>query len=94
MFMDSVNECIIEWLRGEKQATVTMPNNTRLKSRIVKYAEEYPDKVEITDINTDGSIVAHVPSKWIKISAPRKVSEEQKQVLSERMKKLRGQHLF
>lgn len=35
--------------------------------------------MEITDTNPDGSIVAHIPTKWIKISAPRKMSEEQRE---------------
>ena len=39
----------------------------------------------ITDENPDGSIVAHIPTKWVKISAPRKMSDEQREMLAERL---------
>ena len=48
-------------------------------SKIKKLAEKRPDEVEIVVENTDGSIVAHLPLSYIKISPPKKVSEEQKE---------------
>ena len=42
-----------------------------------------------SDENKDGSICAKLPVKFLKISAPRKVSEEQRQAASERFKKIR-----
>ena len=51
---DSMNECVIEWIKGDKIAGVTMPNNTRLKTRILKIAAER-DEVEVA-VNKDGSI--------------------------------------
>ena len=86
--MDGVNECVIEWLRGEKVATVTMPSNTPLNTKLRKLAE----KGLVTDWfqNKDGSIVAHVPARWIKITPPRELSDEQRAVLSERMKNMRA----
>ena len=52
-----------------------MPNNTRLKTRILKIAEER-DEVEVT-VNNDGSIYARIPSEWVKINPKRIVSEEE-----------------
>lgn len=72
---DCMNECVIEWIKGDKIAGVTMPNNTRLKTRILKIAEER-DEVEVT-VNNDGSIYARIPSEWVKINPKRIVSEEE-----------------
>lgn len=58
-------------------------------NKVKKLKEEYPDDVKIIAENTDGSICAKLPAKFLKISAPRKVSEEQRQAASERFRKLR-----
>jgi len=84
---DSMNENVIEFLRGQKVATVTLASNTRLNSRVRKLAAEKPDECQISAENSDGSIVAHVPVKWIKISPPRQMSEEQREALRERAAK-------
>ena len=78
---DSMNECVIEWIKGDKIAGVTMPNNTRLKTRILKIAAER-DEVEVT-VNKDGSIYARIPSEWIKINPKRIPSEEEMKHLRE-----------
>ena len=81
---DSMNECVIEWIRGDKLACVTMPSSTKLCNKIKRMN---PDFAEIEMIeNADGSIFATVPVSWVKISPPRKVSEEQKALASERLK--------
>ena len=82
--MDSVNECVIEWLRGEKTATVTMPNNTTLKSKILNLAKKNAC-VEVFE-NKDGSILAHIPVSWIRIYPPRQLTDEEKE---ERLSRLR-----
>lgn len=58
-------------------------------NKIKKLKEEHPDEVKIIAENADGSICAKLPIKYLKISAPRKVSEEQRQAASERFRKLR-----
>lgn len=56
-------------------------------TKMEKLAKEYPDDVTITNKNEDGSIVVHVPKKWMKLpSPPKKVSEEQRQAMAERMR--------
>ena len=52
-------------------------------------AEEYPKEVRIVAENSDGSICAKFPIKWVKIAPPRQVSDEQKAAASERLKKYR-----
>ena len=83
---ENTNECVIEWVRGGDHAGVTAHSNSRLKSRIEKLAEKFPDKVKIIARNEDGSIFAHVPISYVKINPPRQVSEETAQRASERLK--------
>ena len=83
-----MNEHDICWLRNADYAEITAPSGTAWKSKIFKYAKLYPGQVLITSINKDGSIVAHIPVNWIKCSPPRKVSDEQKEIASERFKKM------
>lgn len=51
-------------------------------------AEQRPDEVNQVHVNNDGSMVCHVPINFIKISPPRKVSEEQAAAASERFKQM------
>lgn len=92
---DSVTENVIEFLRGQQRATATFCSQNKLGNKIRKLAKEYPEEVQIVAENPDGSIVAHFPVKWVKISAPSKnrpeMSEEKKQELRERIKKLNEQ---
>lgn len=81
---DNVNENVIEFLRNQETATACFCQ-PRFISKVKKLAEEYPEDVIITDENPDGSIVAHIPTKWVKISAPRKMSDEQREMLAERL---------
>lgn len=61
-------------------------------NKIRKLKEEYPDKViiEREPEKNNGCICAKLPPSWMKFAPPRKLklTEEQKQVLSERMRKL------
>lgn len=86
-----MNENVIEWLRGSDIAGITAPAGSRLKGRVVKLAQSHPDQVEIVKENPDGSIFAHVPVKFIKVSPPRRVSEEQRAAAAERLRKAREQ---
>lgn len=84
-----VNEFCVEWTRSSKTATVTAPNNTSIKNKIVKLAQEKPEEVQIIAENKDGSILAHVPTKYVKISPPRQISEEERERLRIQLEKAR-----
>lgn len=86
---DIMNECVIEWIKGEKVAGVTMPNNTKLKNRILKIAETRKE-VEVT-MNDDGSIYARIPSAWIKINPTLELSEEEREHRRNHMKNFHRQ---
>lgn len=85
-----MNEFVIEWLRGQTVATVTAPSGSRLKGRMMKLLEQYPDEVDVHE-NRDGSICGHVPVSYIKVSHPRKISEEQKKASGERFREMWNQ---
>lgn len=83
-----MNEFAIEWIKGRNYAGVTVPSGTALKSKLVRLAEKNPEEVQIIEENEDGSMFAHVPVNYVKISPPRKVSDEQKEAASERFRKM------
>ena len=60
--------------------------NSRIKRDIAKAAENYPQDVTIHD-NGDGSIRAILPKKWVKIRAPRVLTDEQRAEIAERFKR-------
>lgn len=84
-------EFAIEWVKGDKMATVTFPGNSKLNSRVRKLAEERADEVSIRHENRDGSIVATIPVRYIKINPPLNISEEEKAKRTERVKAARGE---
>lgn len=86
--MDKMNEFAIEWIKGAEYAGVTVPSGTALKSKLIRLSSEYPDDVKIMKENEDGSLFAHIPVRYVKISPPRQVSEEQKEAASERFKQM------
>lgn len=86
--MSSMNEFCIEWTKDRDYATVTALSGTALKSKLIALAEKRPEEVKRVFENVDGSVLYHVPVKYIKVSPPKKVSEEQKNQAAERFKKM------
>ena len=85
------NENCIEFLNNQHRITVSFCMSKWI-NKVKKLKEEHPDDVKILAENEDGSICARLPIKYLKISAPRKVSDEQRQAASERFKKLREEN--
>ncbi len=85
-------ENMIEFLSSARTATVTFTNQKHI-NRIKAIYEERKDEFGYFKENTDGSICAKIPLKWIKInpgSAPgtgkkREMTEEQKEELRKRL---------
>lgn len=82
--MDKCIENVIEFLKDGQRATVTFSQG-RFKSRIKKLAAERPEECQIMAENQDGSMCAHIPVSWIKISPLRVVSEKSRKLSRERM---------
>ncbi len=87
--MENDKENVIEWVRDEKRATLTLTQG-RYRSKIKKLAKTHPEECQIVEDNKDGSIVAHIPVNWIKISPLKKVNEQQKEQARERMKMMQN----
>lgn len=86
----NTHENVIEFVKNADTATVTLCQG-RYVSKLKRLAKEHPDDVHICKENLDGSIVAHVPVSYIKLSAPpkRELTEEQRAELAERMRNAR-----
>ena len=76
------SENMIEFISGTRTATVTFTNQKHI-NRIKKLYEERKDDFKYFKENTDGSVCAKIPLKWIKINAGSKtgrvMTEEQKE---------------
>ncbi len=79
-------ENTIEFIRGEERATVSFSQG-RYISRIKKLAAERPEECQILAENKDGSICAHVPVAWVRITPPRELTDEQRQQMAEAMRR-------
>lgn len=87
MYFPSNNENCIEWLNNQKEITLSLCQEKWI-NKIKKLHKSNPDDVEIIAENVDGSICAKIPISFLKISPPRQVTEEQRQLASERFKKM------
>ena len=83
-----MNEFCIEWLKGDEYAGVTVPSGTALKSKLMRYAQERPEDVKLMAENKDGSAFFHIPINYVKLSPPRKVSDEQRKAAGERFRRM------
>lgn len=83
-----MDEFAIEWTKNGTYAAVTVPTGTALKNKLMKYSTERPDEVKLIKENKDGSAFFHIPINYVKVSPPRKVSDEQKKVARERLKRV------
>lgn len=84
--MDKCIENVLEFLLNQERATVTF-SQARYKSRIRKLAEQHPDECQIVAENRDGSLLAHIPTRWIRIVPSREYTEEQLQKAREQSEK-------
>ena len=83
-------ETSIERISGDTYCLV-YTGERKFINQLNELAKNYPE-VDIRHINDDGSILAHVPSNWFRFVKPptkRSYTDEQRQAMSERMKKAR-----
>lgn len=76
----------IEWITGDEDVGMTI-SQTRWINRMNQLQRSHPDDVKIFR-NEDGSIFATAPLSWVKLSPPRKLSDEHRAALSERMQSI------
>lgn len=89
-----MKETVYEHLEGNETFTLTADEPWSIRM-IKRLAEKHPDECVIIAENKDGSILAHVPYKWVKVSPPRtlNLSAEQRKELGERMSAMRRKQL-
>ena len=83
---------MVEFISGTRTATVTFTNQKHI-NRMKKLYEERKDDFKYFKENTDGSVCAKIPLKWIKINAGSKtgrvMTEEQKEAARIKLQKVR-----
>ena len=80
-------ETIILFNEAETTATIET-HNGRLKRKLDRFAAERPNEVTAQDGN-DGVRKYVVPKRWVTVSAPRILSDEEKMICAERLAKTR-----
>lgn len=78
-------ETIINFNEADATADIEV-FSARLMREIRKAAELYPDDVTIKE-STEGAYLVTLPKKWIKIRAPRILTDEQRAEIAQRFKK-------
>ena len=90
---DNNNENCIQFLSGERSAVVSFTNRKHI-NRIKKLYEERKDDFKYFHENTDGSICAKIPLKWVKLNPGSKtgrvMTEEQKEAARIRLANARN----
>ena len=80
-------------LFNEEQKTATVETyNMKMKNKLLQMAKEKPDQVTIK-LDDGQRVKAIIPKKWIRVSSPKIMSEEQRKVASERMANIRNKQL-
>lgn len=84
--MADYRENVIEFYNSDEYALVTL-NRGRYISKVLKYAEQFPGECKILAKNTDGSILAKLPAKWVRIAKPKsmELTDEERKELGERL---------
>lgn len=85
--MEDIKENVIEFLKGSDTATLSLTQG-RYITRVRELAKKRPNECKIMRENTDGSIVAHIPTSWVKIHPTRELSDEQREILVERANRM------
>ena len=71
---DTVQENVLEFEKGSKYITATLSMKKYI-NRVKKLASKFPDEFVITAENEDGSIVAHIPVRALKINYSKRESK-------------------
>lgn len=91
--MIKIIETSIERVQGDSYCLV-YTGERKFINQLNELAQNYSE-VDIRHINKDGSILAHVPSNWFRFVKPptkRNLTEEQKNIMAQRMKQNRKRH--
>ena len=76
------DENVIEWITGESRVHATLSQRKYI-NRVRRLAKQRPGDVWLHE-NPDGTIYATMPLSYLKLSAPREVSDEQREAARQR----------
>lgn len=82
-------ENVVEFLNGQKTCSVTFNSRkyiNKIKRLYQSNADDFLNYIE----NDDGSVFAKIPLSWLKISPPRKYTDEQREQLKIRLNKIKA----
>ena len=87
--MAELNENAIEWITGDDTIAVTV-SQKKWANKIKRFAVSDKNVVILAE-NSDGSIFAHLPLNYLKLSPKRKdnITAERKAELAEHMRRIR-----
>lgn len=80
-------ETVIVFNEQEQEAIVETFKSSFIK-KLDNLCNEYPDKFKFISEDTEGCRKYIIPKKYIRIGSPRSVSDEQREAMSERAKKM------
>ena len=86
--MERNTENVIEFIDGDKKCTMSFTAR-KFINKIKKLYKKDSSSFDWFIENPDGSIYVRIPLNWLKISPPRKMSDEQKKKIGERLKQSR-----
>ena len=69
---------------SEDNVVVASIHRAKFKNRILSLAKKHPDVCDVVE-NADGTICAHFPLSWIKITPPREMTAEQREAARQRL---------
>lgn len=72
--------------------TMTITSNERRwVNKLSKLSDEHPGDVKIIANNEDGSVCAHAPKSWLRVSPPvtRSLTDAQREEIRDRLKRAR-----
>ena len=89
--MEVYKETVFEHLIGQRFYGIST-DEMKVRNKLNKLKEQYPDECVCIAENEDGSVFYHVPESWVCIRPPKKMnlSDEKRAELAERMKNMRG----
>lgn len=84
--MEAFNETAMDHISGNDYWAVST-GEQKIRNRLAKLYEQYPDEVKLIAENQDGSVFYHVPKNWIKISPSikRTLTDEQREAARDRL---------
>ena len=84
-----IKEFNLNWTDDWDMVSVTMYEK-KYMNQIYKLVESHPDEVKIVAVNEDGTMVAHLPKKYVHVSfsdrARREMTEDERAAAAERLK--------